>query len=289
MSDSALTMAVDNHYENFPVASWLIPSAKRPAVAALYRFARGADDLADEGDASPADRKIALDEISTGLDSIFSYKSTNNRIATFAQFFRDQSAIGVSSEPFKALVSAFRQDVETNRYARRSELLDYANRSANPVGQVMLAIFGVRSESARRASDAICTALQLINFWQDASIDIAKGRIYVPLEEFEKHNVDAIDFPAYPKHRELMRAQCEHASAMLWSGASLLRELRGRFRLEIAFTIAGGSRILEKIAANDYDVTQRPTLKKSDAPRLVWLALRALRASKHAEVPGKLI
>jgi phytoene/squalene synthetase len=186
-------------------------------------------------------------------------------------------------------LSAFRQDVEKTRYERRVELLDYANRSANPVGRVMLAIFGVRTESAFRASDAICTALQLINFWQDASVDIAKGRIYVPLEEFLRHGVDETDFPSHPKHRALMRAQCEHAATMLWSGCSLLRELSGRFRFEIAFTIAGGARILEKVESNDYDVTKRPTLRWYDSARLVLLAWRALRLSKTAAVPAKLI
>ncbi|TAG78084.1 MAG: squalene synthase HpnC [Burkholderiales bacterium] len=282
-------MAVDNHYENFPVASWLIPRGKRPAVAALYRFARGADDLADEGDASPADRQSHLDDVLFGLDCIFSQVPTNNKIASYAKYFKDKEDLGVSSAPFKALVSAFRQDVEKTRYQDRAELLDYADRSANPVGRVMLAIFGVKSATAHRASDAICTALQLINFWQDASVDIEKGRIYVPQSEFAKHCVDAIDFPSHPKHRELMRAQYEHAETMLWSGCSLLRELNGRFRIEIAFTIAGGARILEKIEANDYDVTKRPTLRWYDSARLTWLALKALRMSKTAAIPPKLI
>jgi squalene synthase HpnC len=282
-------MAVDQHYENFPVASWLIPAQIRPLVVALYRFARAADDIADEGDVPDELRLQALSPISIGANDVFDGKPTSNKIALFANFIWANNIEGVTREPFLALISAFQQDVVKKRYATRAELLDYANRSANPVGRLMLLFFGIRSESSQRASDAICTALQLINFWQDANVDIAKGRIYVPQEEFAKHSTDDIDFPSHPKHRNLMRAQCEHADAMLWNGCSLLRELSGRFRYEIAFTIAGGARILEKISANDYDVTQRPTLRWYDSPRLIWLALHALRKSKTAVVPARLI
>jgi squalene synthase HpnC len=281
-------MSVDQHYENFPVASILIPARVRPLVAALYRFARAADDIADEGAASDDDRLRELSSVSIGVNDVFDKKSTNNEIALFARYIWANNVSGVTRKPFLALISAFQQDVVKKRYATRAELLDYANRSANPVGRLMLLFFGVRSESSQRASDAICTALQLINFWQDAKVDIAKGRIYVPKEEFEKHGVDDTDFPSHPKHRELMRAQCEHAHAMLWSGCSLLRELTGRFRYEIAFTIAGGARILEKIEANDFDVTKRPTLRWYDSARLIWLALRALRRSRTAATPGEL-
>ncbi len=282
-------MAVDKHYENFPVASWLVPAHLRSHVAAIYRFARGADDIADEGTASSDERLRSLNDVFIGSRDVFSGKSTNNPIAAHAEAIFRAAIEGLDEKPFLALISAFLQDVVKKRYATRLELLDYANRSANPVGRMMLALFAVRSESAHNASDAICTALQLINFWQDAAIDIAKGRIYVPHEEFVKHGVDETDFPTHPKHRDLMRAQCEHANAMLWSGCCLLRELSGRFRLEIAFTIAGGARILEKIAANDYDVTKRPTLRWYDSARLLWLAFRALRQSKHATPPLPLI
>jgi squalene synthase HpnC len=278
-------MAVDQHYENFPVASWLVPKHLRPQVAALYRFARGADDIADEGDASDENRLASLLAVRIGVKDVFNGKSTSNVIALHAHNIRAKQIEGIDATPFLALISAFEQDVVKKRYATRIELLDYANRSANPVGRVMLLFFSVRSESSQRASDAICSALQLINFWQDASVDIAKGRIYVPHEAFVKHGVDEIDFPSYPKHRELMRAQCEHANAMLWSGASLLRELHGRFRYEIAFTIAGGARILEKIAANDHDVRKRPTLRWYDSARLMQLAFRALRVSKTTPAP----
>jgi squalene synthase HpnC len=282
-------MAVDGHYENFPVASWLIPKAQRPLVAALYRYARGADDIADEGEATDALRLERLSLVKNGVKSIFQGLSTDNEIAKYAQLIRAMNVEGITEKPFFALISAFEQDVVKKRYASRLELLDYADRSANPVGRLMLLFFGVRSESANCASDAICTALQLINFWQDAKVDIAKGRIYVPHEEFVHHGVDDTDFPSHPKHRALMRAQCEHAREMLWSGASLLRELRGRFRYEIAFTIAGGARILEKIAANDYDVTSRPTLRWYDSLRLLRLAMRALRLSKNTTPPAPLI
>jgi squalene synthase HpnC len=281
-------MAVDQHYENFPVASWLIPTHIRPLVVALYRFARAADDIADEGDATDEERLRALSYVSIEAKRVFEGFSTDNKIAQHVQYIKDMRVEGVDEQPFCALISAFEQDVVKKRYVTRVELLDYANRSANPVGRLMLLFFGIRTESSQRASDAICTALQLINFWQDAQIDIAKGRIYVPQKEFAKHHVDESNFPSHPTHRALMRAQCEHANAMLWSGASLLRELSGRFRYEIAFTIAGGARILEKIAANDYDVTKRPTLRWYDSVSLVLLAWRALRISKTAAVPEKI-
>jgi squalene synthase HpnC len=282
-------MAVDQHYENFPVASWLIPAHIRPHVAAIYRFARAADDIADEGDATAEDRLNLLSPIEIGVKSIFNGQSTNNKIASQLQIIWANRIEGINESPFLALLSAFRQDVVKKHYASRDELLDYANRSANPVGRLMLALFAVRSETAGRASDAICTALQLINFWQDAAIDASRGRIYVPQEEFVRHHVDNIDFPVYSKHRNLMRAQCEHANAVLWSGVSLLKELRGRFRFEIAFTIAGGARILEKIEGNDFNVTIRPTLRWYDCLRLLQLAYRALHLSKTATAPAPLL
>jgi squalene synthase HpnC len=282
-------MAVDNHYENFPVASWLIPAHIRPYVAAIYRFARAADDIADEGDVSAEERLRLLSPIETGVQAIFNDKSTNNTIASFTQLIWANKIEGITEKPFLALLSAFKQDVVKKRYASRTELLDYASRSANPVGRLMLALFAVRTESALRASDAICTALQLINFWQDAAIDASRGRIYVPQDEFARHNADETHFPSHPQHRGLMRAQCEHANAMLWSGTSLLRELSGRFRYEIAFTIAGGARILEKIEANDFNVTLRPTLRWYDCLRLTQLAFRALRCAKTATPPAALL
>jgi squalene synthase HpnC len=282
-------VAVDQHYENFPVASWLIPARIRPLVVALYRFARAADDIADEGDATPDERLLRLSSIELATNKAFDNLPISELIAINAQKIKAYQLEDVDRVPFLALLSAFKQDVVKTRYATRLELLDYASRSANPVGRLMLLFFSIRTESSQRASDAICTALQLINFWQDAAIDIAKGRIYVPHEEFVKHGVDEVAFPSHPKHRELMRAQCEHASAMLWGGCSLLRDLRGRFRLEIAFTIAGGARILEKIKDNDFDVSKRPTLRWYDSARLLQLAFRALRASKSLPVPSRLI
>jgi squalene synthase HpnC len=273
-------MAVDQHYENFPVASWLVPAHIRPYVAAIYRFARAADDIADEGDATPSMRLQSLSPIESGVIEIFSGKSTNNPVASYLDLIEASNLEGISAAPFLALLSAFKQDVVKKRYASLDELLDYADRSANPVGRLMLALFSVNDKRAVEASDAICTALQLINFWQDAAIDAARGRIYVPHDAFIKHGVDEADFPSHPKHRELMRAQCEHANAMLWSGVSLLNQLRGRFRYEIAFTIAGGARILEKIEANDFDVSNRPTLRWYDSARLLRLAFYALRLSK---------
>lgn len=279
-------MAVDQHYENFPVASLLVPAAMRAHVVAIYRFARHADDIADEGDAPAPRRQRALMALVTDIEKLFAGHSAASIAAPTVRALaplRDAGIPGIGRQPFLDLLSAFSQDTVTDRYPGRAELLDYCRRSANPVGRLMLALAGVSDSEALRASDQICTALQLINFWQDAAIDAARGRIYVPLDAFARHQVVVDGFPAHPLHRALMREQCEAACDLMLQGTSLLAHLRGRFRLEIAFTIAGGLRILEKIAARDFDVRQRPVLRWYDVPRLAVLAGRACRRSIQSQ------
>jgi squalene synthase HpnC len=276
-------MSVDQHYENFPVASALIPAAIRPYVVAIYRFARHADDVADEGDAAPGERIAALDTLSVALAQLWRGEPTSVSVVNGLRPLRDAAIAGIDETPFQRLLSAFRQDVSQHRYQSTAQLLDYCARSANPVGRLMLALVGVTDRSSIAQSDSICSALQLINFWQDAAIDASRGRIYVPSEAFARFGVSETAFPQHPMHRELMRAQCEETRDLLLSGTPLLARLSGRFRLEIAFTIAGGERILEKVAANDFDVTQRPTLRWYDSARLLWLAFAHLWRTRGAK------
>lgn len=269
-------MAVDQHYENFPVASFFVPPQIRAHVIAIYRFARHADDIADEGDAEDEARLAQLAVLRRDVDALFRRESASSQVVETLAPLRDAAIPGVSAQLFLDLLSAFSQDVHTKRYETFDELADYCRRSANPVGRLMLALVGVQDAASIKASDQICTALQLINFWQDAAIDASRGRVYVPQHDFIRFNVSNESFPRHPDHRSLIQFQCERARSMMLAGAPLIRALRGRFRLEIAFTVAGGLRILEKIERNESDVSIRPTLRWYDAPRLLFLATRAL-------------
>ncbi len=272
-------MSVDNHYENFPVASILLPPAMRPFVAAIYRFARHADDIADEGDA-PADvRAAALDSLADSVAALWRRETVSEPTVAALAPLRDAALTGADQAPFLALLSAFRQDLFQKRYPDQSALLDYCTRSANPVGRLMLALVGVTDPKALAHSDAICSALQLINFWQDAAIDASRGRVYVPQTSFQTMGLSDANFPDAQQHRALMQRECDVALKLLLSGVPLLAALSGRFRWEIAFTIAGGQRILQKIAANQFDVTRRPVLRWYDSPRLLWLAIGHVNAS----------
>lgn len=272
-------MAVDQHYENFPVASFLVPRAIRPHVLAIYRFARHADDVADEGDADIESRLSQLAQLRRDVEALFLNQPADAPTVQMLTPIRDAAIVGITAEPFLDLLSAFSQDVRTRRYERYSALEDYCRRSANPVGRLMLALSGVRDAASMAASDRICTSLQLINFWQDAAIDASRGRIYVPQEDFAKFNVSDESFPHHPQHQALMRFQCERARALMLAGAPLLTTLCGRLRFEIAFTMAGGLRILEKIESNDFNVRIRPNLRWYDSLQLLFLALRLLLSS----------
>ena len=269
-------MAVDHHYENFPVASFLVPPAMRPHVVAIYRFARHADDVADEGDAPAESRLWQLAQLRANVEALFRNQPVDAPTVRRLTPLRDAAIAGIDAKPFLALLSAFSQDVRTHRYDQFSALDDYCQRSANPIGRLILALCNISDDASLQASDRICTSLQLINFWQDAAIDASRGRVYVPQEDFEKFNVRSNAFPQHPQHQSLMRFQCARASAMMRAGSPLLTRLRGRLRLEIAFTMAGGLRILEKIERNGFDVRMRPKLRWYDSPRLLFLALRLL-------------
>jgi squalene synthase HpnC len=263
------------HYENFPVASWLLPRPLRAPVAVIYRFARGADDIADEGDAAPDERLAQLAAYAAELDRIEA--GAEPRTPLFGEVAQIVRRHGLPTAPFRDLLSAFAQDVVRQRYRDYAELLDYCRRSANPVGRLLLQLFGRTEPAALARSDAICTSLQLINFWQDIALDWAKGRLYLPQEDLrrfgvaERHIAEQICNDAW---RALMRHQCERAQRMMLDGAPLARTLRGRVALEIGVTIQGGLRILEKLARCGYDMFRhRPVMRAPDWPLLVWRAL----------------
>jgi squalene synthase HpnC len=268
-------MAVD-HYENFPVASILLPRRLVPAVEAIYAFARSADDIADEGDAAPAERLAALQAYAARLDAIAAGHAPSDpmfaRLAAVLHDFR------LPQQPLRDLLSAFSQDVTTTRYADYATLLDYCRRSANPVGRLMLGLYGVADDTSLRESDAICSALQLINFWQDVAVDIRKGRIYLPLEDLARFRVGEDDIEhgrGGTAWRALMRFEVERARVLMLSGAPLATRLPGRVGWELRMVVQGGLRILEAIERVGYDVFRhRPQLKRRDWIAVGWRALR---------------
>jgi squalene synthase HpnC len=257
------------HYENFPVASLLLPAPLRAPVEVIYRFARSADDIADEGSGAPQARLHKLEEFRRQLG------------APESPLFEEVAATvrlhSLPLQPFRDLLDAFSQDVTKARYADYAELLDYCRRSANPVGRLLLHLFKRTSETDLRQSDAICTALQLANFWQDAAIDFAKGRVYLPQDEMARHGVSErhlAEARCDDVWRELMAFQVRRTRELLRAGAPLGRRLPGRIGLEIRATVQGGLRILEKIERAGYDVfRRRPALRWFDWPLLAARAL----------------
>ena len=262
------------HYENFPVASLLLPRRLRPPVEIIYRFARSADDIADEGTAADDAR----------LSRLSVYRSELERIAggqvPDAPLFHDVARIvreyGLPLGLFRDLIDAFAQDVTKKRYASFAELADYCRRSANPVGRLLLHLFKRTSETDLAASDAVCSALQLINFWQDVELDFAKGRIYLPQDEMASHGVSErhiAEGRCDAAWRSLLVFQVNRSREMILRGQPLARSLPGRIGLEIRATIQGGLRILEKIERVDFDVfRRRPVLGAFDWPLVLLRA-----------------
>ena len=264
------------HYENFPVASPLLPAELRAPVRVIYAFARSADDLADEGDASASERIAALNAYERELDHIDAGRATSSDL--FQQLALTLKEHHLNTQLLRDLLSAFRQDVVQTRYASFDELLDYCSRSANPVGRIMLALSDQYSPDMLEQSDAICSALQLINFWQDVAIDSKKSRIYIPQEDLAKFNVSELliaEGKADHRWRSLMQFQVARARSIMLKGAPLATHVGGRLGWELRFIVHGGLRILEKIEAVNYDVFhRRPRLKKYDWLLLGWRALR---------------
>jgi squalene synthase HpnC len=259
-----------DHYENFPVASVLLPKQLRWPVSVIYRFARSADDIADEGDAPAAVRLQALTEYREELDRIDQHILP--RTPLFEALSRVVQEHRLPLDPFRDLLSAFEQDICFVRMTDTPMLLDYCRRSANPVGRLMLHLYGAASPDRFAQSDAICTGLQLANFCQDVAIDLDKQRIYLPLDSCEKHGVsDAqlIERRCTDEWRALMAEWVEKTRVMLQSGAPLALSMppgtARRIGWELRFIVQGGLRILDRIEAVQYDVfRQRPVLRMSD-------------------------
>ena len=264
-----------NHYENFPVASLLLPPRFRHPVAQIYRFAREADDFADEGTAAPAQRIAALDEFRAELDRI--ERGERPRLALFEELGSVVREHRLPLRLLRDLLDAFTQDVTKSRYDNYAEVLDYCRRSANPIGRLLLHLFQATGGDNPGWSDSICSALQLINFWQDVAVDYAKDRIYLPQDEMRTYGVTERHIAEQRCDRNwiaLMKFQTERARGLLQSGAPLGRALPGRIGLEIRATVQGGLRILEKLEGADYDMFRhRPVLKWGDWPIIFARAL----------------
>ncbi len=265
-----------SHYENFPVASRLVPASLRGAVVAIYAFARAADDFADEGNDPPALRLARLDAYAAMLDRI-----EQGEVPTAAPFAELAAAIsrhGLPVRPFHDLLSAFRQDVLKTRYASFAEVLDYCARSANPIGRLLLHLYHARDPGSLRHADAICTGLQLTNFWQDIAVDWGKGRVYLPEDDLQRFGVSESQIAAGRCNQpwsQLLEFEVARTRALLESGRPLTRALPLRLGLELKFILAGGLRILAAIDAVRGDVfRRRPKLRRRD---WVLMAASALR------------
>jgi len=260
-----------SHYENFPVVSLLIPKRFINDISIVYWFARTADDYSDEGNISGSERLEKLHAFEERLDSLL-----KNHPASHLEAALEQTIITkmLSPENFFNLLKAFKQDVMKTRYADFSEVLDYCSNSANPVGRILLELFDIRDDKAFYYSDRICTALQLTNFIQDTKIDFNKGRIYFPIDEMEKYGVDEKMFELNKisfNLKKLIEFSVTRTQSMFDEGKSLLEFLSGRFKYEIAWTIRGGEKILNKIRGADFDVfTKRPVLTKTDYLKLLF-------------------
>ncbi len=281
-TDCQALSAPTKHYENFPVASFLCPAHLRAAVMAIYHFARTADDLADEGDATPQERLQDLQAYRQDL--IAAAELTTSVSQRWPQAFEAlQQAIQKYKLPTQLLhdlLDAFEQDVLKTRdgtsYTSQAELLDYCSRSANPVGRLLLHLYGVTDAQVLQLSDHICSALQLINFWQDPSLDLPRERNYFVQEDCIRFGVLPADLLACrqtPASTRLIAANAATARALLLNGAPLVRLIAGRAGWELRLVVQGGLRILDKIEALHFaTLVQRPVLKWWDAPILLWRA-----------------
>ena len=263
------------HYENFPVASFLLPRRLREPVEAIYAFARSADDIADEGDAEPLQRLAGLNDYRRELNTIDS--GGMPEAPMFARLARNVRGFGLPTVLLRDLLDAFSQDVVKKRYADFAELRDYSRRSADPVGRLLLHLYGHTQPADLAQSDDICSSLQFINFWQDVAVDWQKDRVYLPqdsLQQFGVSEAQIAEARVDEAWRGLMKYEITRARSMMLRGAPLALRLPGRIGWELRLVVQGGLRILEKIEAVDYDVFRhRPTLGKTDGPRMLWRAL----------------
>ena len=267
-----------SHYENFPVATVLCPPHLRPAIAAIYWFARTADDIADEGDAAPQTRLDDLAAYRADLMATAAGRAPSKRWAgVFGQLGPMIRQFDLPVPLLTDLLSAFEQDVVKQRYASQAELLDYCRRSANPVGRLLLHLYGVKDAASLLESDCICTALQLINFWQDLGVDIPRGRIYLPADSWALHGVDEAQLLRLDSNLNTISLIASHARescAMMLKGSQLVKKVPGRGGWELRLVVQGGLRILDKIEALGFDtLRRRPKLNAWDVAVMGWRAL----------------
>ena len=271
-------MGVD-HYENFPVASVLCPPALRPPIAAIYWFARTADDIADEGDAAASQRLADLAAFRHDLDAALVHGGPSARWpGVFIPLTQAHRQHHLPLPLLHDLISAFEQDVRNPPYPDRAAVLDYCRHSANPVGRLLLHLYGLNDPGDLARSDAICTSLQLINFWQDLGVDLSRGRNYLPAADLASHGLGA--GPAWPPDqlpalKATVRTLCDWAGDLMRQGAPLALRVPGRAGWELRLVVQGGLRILDKIRQADHDtLTRRPKVGRADVPLLLWRALR---------------
>jgi phytoene synthase len=281
-----------DHYENFPVASRLLPRRLRPHVAAVYAFARTADDIADEPGREPAERLALLADYRQRLTSRQAEAppgagparhSAPSPDAFFPALFDTIARFELPMSLFTDLLSAFEQDVTSTRYATWDEVLDYCRRSANPVGRIVLRMNGYRSDALDQASDAVCTALQLTNFWQDLAVDWSRGRLYVPAEAWKAHGASAADLDRgawSPAWRATLEDCGGRTRTLFDRGRAVCDGVRGRLRYELRATWLGGTRILDKLEQTEYDVFRaRPSLGVGDGMVIACRTLAWRRGS----------
>jgi squalene synthase HpnC len=266
------------HYENFPVASRVLPAAMRPHIAAIYAFARSADDFADEPGLTPDERLRCLDD--WGARLAVAGTCPADVPSTDPVFLAVGATIAECKLPvslFEDLLSAFRQDVTVGRYATWTDVLDYCRRSANPVGRLVLRVAGYDDPRLDAASDALCTALQLTNFWQDLERDWAIGRVYVPEDDMARAHARTADLQARTmsaEWRSVMKVMAGRTRELFVGGKSVCDRVTGRLRWELRLTWLGGLRILTRLEQAQFDVfNDRPTLGKRDVPALLRDAL----------------
>lgn len=282
------------HYENFPVASLLCPPSLRQPVRAIYAFARTADDIADEGDAAPPARLAELARFREAFVATSGRLGGTSQTAVAAPWSRVFSALehalrdhALPERLLHDLLDAFEQDVRNPSYADRNALLDYCRRSANPIGRLLLHLYGITDPTSLRQSDAICSSLQLINFWQDLSVDLPRGRSYLPQADAVRHGVATGDPRALADSaalRDLVHDLVRWAASLMAEGSALPLRVPGRAGWELRLVVHGGWRILEKIARMDNaSITRRPRLRVSDVPVLAWRSWRYRAAWFTAE------
>jgi len=285
---AACAQLARTHYENFPVASHLLPRRMRPHVAAVYAFARLADDIADEGDALLDLRNARLDEWLARLDAavrgatppsatVLEPAMADVAPAVFTALGATMRDFALPPALFEDLVSAFRQDTTVASYATWPDLLDYCRRSANPVGRLVLRIGGWRDEALDEASDAVCSALQLTNFWQDLAVDWTRGRLYVPAQEYQRTGAVTASLDQRqltPAWRDALSACAVRTRDLFAHGRAVCDGVSGRLRWELRLTWLGGTRVLDRLERGGFDVfAARPALSAADLPSLLWRAV----------------